>query len=79
MISLMSHSAFPSLPWNGSGKTAYLPKLESQLLIALIENRGMLVSKNELKTRLWGKLVVSTTHWIAKYLAAQSFVDMAAN
>lgn len=42
-----------------NGCISFLPKLEAQLLMALIENRGMLVPKDELKSRLWGKTKVS--------------------
>lgn len=40
-------------------KTIYIPALEAQLLMTLLENRDMVVPKEEIKRRLWGKLAVS--------------------
>lgn len=40
-------------------KVSYLPQLEIQLLLALLENREMIVSREELKRRLWGNVSVS--------------------
>ena len=41
------------------GKIAYLPKLELHLFATLLQNRNMLVSRDELKRRLWGRIKVS--------------------
>jgi two-component system OmpR family response regulator len=41
------------------GKVAYLPKLETQLLAILIEQRDLIASRDELKQRLWGRIAVS--------------------
>ena len=40
-------------------KITYLPLLETQLLVTLLENRDMLVSRDELKRKLWGSVAVS--------------------
>ena len=40
-------------------KVTYLPRLEAGLLSALLQNRDMVLSKEELKRRLWGRTVVS--------------------
>lgn len=42
-----------------NGKVAYLPKLETQLLTILIEQRELIASREELKQRLWGRIAVS--------------------
>ncbi|MES2746401.1 MAG: response regulator transcription factor [Bdellovibrionota bacterium] len=42
-----------------NGKVAYLPKLETQLLAILIEQRDLIASRDELKQRLWGRIAVS--------------------
>lgn len=41
------------------GKTAHLPRLEANLLMALVESRGFVVPKDDLQARLWGSLKVS--------------------
>ena len=41
------------------GQVSYLPKLETQLLTILIEQRELIVSRDELKQRLWGRIAVS--------------------
>ncbi len=38
---------------------SYLPKLETQLLALLIEQRDLVVSRDELKQRLWGRIAVA--------------------
>ncbi len=40
-------------------RTAYFAKLELQLLLVLLENRGLVLTKDELKRRLWGRILVS--------------------
>ena len=42
-----------------AGVVSYLPKLESQLLAMLLEHRDIIVTREELKQRLWGRIVVS--------------------
>lgn len=42
-----------------NGKVAYLPKLETQLLAILIEQKELIASREELKQRLWGRIAVS--------------------
>lgn len=41
------------------GQVSYLPKLETQLLSMLIDQRELIVSRDELKQRLWGRIAVS--------------------
>jgi len=40
-------------------KVTYLAKLEAQLFTILLENRGGLLTKDELKRRIWGSIAVS--------------------
>ncbi|MBC7531215.1 MAG: response regulator transcription factor [Oligoflexus sp.] len=40
-------------------KTVYLPKLEAKLFTVLLENREMMVTKENLKRRLWGELNIA--------------------
>ncbi|MBC7659096.1 MAG: response regulator transcription factor [Chitinophagaceae bacterium] len=42
-----------------NGQVAYLPKLETQLLGMLLEQRDLIVPRDELKQRLWGRIAVS--------------------
>lgn len=41
-------------------KRVYLPKLEAKLFTILLENREMMVTKENLKRRLWGELNVAS-------------------
>lgn len=41
------------------GRVSYLPKLETALLAILIEQRELIVAREELKQRLWGRIAVS--------------------
>jgi DNA-binding response OmpR family regulator len=40
-------------------KITHLPKLEAELFNVLVQNRDMILTKDELKRRLWGRVVVS--------------------
>lgn len=55
-------------------KTVYLPKLEAKLFAVLLENRDMMVTKENLKRRLWGELNVASNTLDKRISKLRSFL-----
>jgi DNA-binding response OmpR family regulator len=51
--------SFDKLTVEKNGKIVYLPKLEAELLSILMQSRNMVLTRDEIKRRLWGQVSVS--------------------
>lgn len=55
-------------------KKVYLPKLEAKLFTILLENREMIVTKDNLKRKLWGELSVASNTLDKRISKLRSFL-----
>lgn len=59
---------FPTKKVTRKGKQISLTPREFQILVKLVENKGELVSKNELIKEIWGSIVDANTNTIEVYI-----------